>query len=526
MMGQYVNPSKEKFRMSVNSKIYVDKSNLLIQTNELISTENRFICISRPRRFGKTMALDMLASYYGMNEGSGKLFGTLNIAKHELYEEHLNQYYVVKIIMQEFLSETTTVSEMLAKLTKKIGEEIMELAPHIRYKEPDNLMQVFTDLHLDTKIPLVILIDEWDCLFREYKDDLDSQKMYLDFLRNLLKDRPFVGLAYMTGILPIKKYGSHSALNMFEEYSMIEPSQFINYFGFTEQEVEGLVSTFGSNMNEMEHWYNGYFKDLGTPIYNPKSVTSSLLRKRFSSYWNKTETYEALKEYIKINFDGLREKVTLLLTGVSVSVKDENFVNDMTTFESAEDVLMLLVHLGYLAYNYEDVTVRIPNEEIKLEFVKSMKSLEWMNVVGALRQSDKLLKAIWNKESDVVAKGIEKVHEENTSILAYNDENSLSCVISLALYGAKEYYTIIRELPSGKGYADLVFLPRKKYHDKPAIVVELKWNKSVEGAISQIKERNYLAALEEYKGNVLLVGVNYGKDSKNHQCVIESVVYG
>ena len=524
-MGQYINPGTEKFEMSLNSQIYVDKSNLIIQTNERIRTENRFICVSRPRRFGKTMALNMLASYYGMNGGSAKLFDTLNISKHESYEEHLNQYYVVKIIMQEFLSETSTVAEMLAKLTKKIGEEIMEMAPHIRYKEPSNLMQVFTDLHLDTKIPLVILIDEWDCLFREYKDDLDSQKMYSDFLRNLLKDRPFVGLAYMTGILPIKKYGSHSALNMFEEYSMVEPSQFINYFGFTEEEVEGLVSTFSSNMNEMEHWYNGYFKDLGTPIYNPKSVTSSLLRKRFSSYWNNTETYEALKVYIERNYDGLREKVTHLLTGASIKINPNHFSNDMTTFESADDVLTLLVHLGYLTFNIEEKTVRIPNEEVKEEFVTSIESLKWENVLNALDQSDKLLQAIWHKESDVVAKGIEKVHEENTSILAYNDENSLSCVISLALYGAKEYYMIIRELPSGKGYADLVFIPRKKYQDKPAMIVELKWDKSVVGAIAQIKERNYIAALEEYKGNVLLVGINYDKDNKNHQCIIETHHY-
>jgi hypothetical protein len=350
--------------------------------------------------------------------------------------------------------------------------------------------------------------------------------MYLDFLRNLLKDRPFVGLAYMTGILPIKKYGSHSALNMFNEYSMIRPYQFLPYFGFTESEVKELTTQYEMSFDEIEKWYNGYFTDRNQPIYGPRSVKEALLNKTIDSYWNNTETYEALEEYIKRNFDGLREKVTLLLAGESVSVEDENFVNDMTTFKNADDVLVLLVHLGYLAYNFDDVTVRIPNEEVKLEFVRSMKSLEWMNVVGALRQSDKLLKAIWNKESDVVAKGIEKVHEENTSIIAYNNENSLSCVISLALYSAKDYYTIIREFPSGKGYADLVFLPRKKYQDKPAIVVELKWDKSVEGAIAQIKERNYLAALEEYKGNVLLVGVNYDKENKNHQCVIESVVYG
>ena len=386
-------------------------------------------------------------------------------------------------------------------------------------------MQVMMDSYLYDKCPFVILIDEWDCLFREHKEDKAGQKIYLDFLRILLKDRVYVALAYMTGILPIKKYGSHSALNMFNEYSMIRPYQFLPYFGFTESEVKELTTQYDMSFDEIEKWYNGYFTDRNQPIYGPRSVSEALINKTIDSYWNNTETYEALKVYIERNYDGLREKVTHLLTGANIKIDHRHFSNDMTTFESADDVLTLLVHLGYLTYNFEEKTVRIPNEEVKEEFVTSIKSLQWENVLNALNQSEELLQAIWYKESDVVAKAIEKVHEENTSIIAYNNENSLSCIISLALYTAKEYYTIIRELPSGKGYADLVFIPRKKYQDKPAIVVELKWSKSVGGAIAQIKKRNYISALAEYKGNVLLVGVNYDKDNKNHQCIIETHNY-
>jgi len=227
-----------------------------------------------------------------------------------------------------------------------------------------------------------------------------------------------------------------------------------------------------------------------------------------------------------LDFDGLREKVTLMLAGGSIPIDTRSFTNDMTTFATADDILTLLVHLGYLTYYFEEKTVRIPNEEVKGEFVTSIKTLKWNNVVNALHQSDKLLQAIWNGDADVVAKGVEQVHEENTSILAYHDENALSCVISLALFGAKDYYTIVRELPTGKGYADLVFIPRKKYADKPAIVIELKWDKEVAGAIQQIKEKNYISALDEYKGNLLLVGINYTKAEKLHTCVIESITYG
>jgi len=522
-MGYYVNPDSDKFQMSLNSKIYVDKSNLIIKTNELVCTEKRFICISRPRRFGKTMGANMLAAYYGAGEDAHPLFQNLNIAKHSSYDEHLNKYNVLMLNIQEFLSQAKSVQEMLDDLQSTIITELLEEYPEIKYGNESKLIQVMRDVHKASKRPFVILLDEWDCLFREYKEDRDSQKQYLDFLRIWLKDQAFVGLAYMTGILPIKKYGSHSALNMFEEYSMTEPSQFLDYFGFKEEEVKELTAEYDVDMDEMEKWYNGYFVDLGTPIYNPKSVTSSLERGRFSSYWNRTETYEALRDYIMLDFDGLKDKITWMLAGESVPIEAESFTNDMTTFDSADDVLTLLVHLGYLSYNFEKRTVRIPNEEVKGEFVISIKSLKWSNVVDALNASHKLLQAIWNKEADVAAKGIEKVHEENASILAYNDENALSCVISLALYSSTEYYRPpIREFPTGKGYADLVYIPRKKHADKSALIVELKWDKTVEGAIAQIKEKNYISALEAYEGNLLMVGINYDKKTKKHECLIES----
>ena len=520
-MGHYVNPGTRKFEMSLNSEIYVDKSNLIVETNAFFDTEKRFICISRPRRFGKTMAANMLAAYYGIGEDAHPLFESLNVAKHPAYEKHLNKYHVLMINIQVFLSQSKSACEMITMLQSEVAEELIGANPEVKYRKETSLIHVMTDIHLHTKRPFVILIDEWDCLFREFKDNVKSQKEYLDFLRVWLKDQGYVGLAYMTGILPIKKYGSHSALNMFSEYSMTSPRQFLDYFGFTDLEVEGLVSKYRMDFSEIEKWYNGYFTELGYPIYNPTSLTECLPSGKFSSYWNNTETYEALKDYVKLNFDGLKDKITLMLLGESIAINTRYFTNDMTTFDSADDVLTLLIHLGYLTYNFERETVRIPNEEVKDEFATAIGSLKWNNVIDAIRDSYKLLQAIWNMEADVVAEGVGKVHEENTSILQYNDENALSCVISLALYSASDYYTVIRELPAGKGYADLVFIPRKRFSDKPAIVVELKWDKEAEGAIAQIKNKNYISALDEYQGNLLLVGINYDKKAKAHTCVIE-----
>ena len=549
-MGQYINPGIDKFRKSLNSEIYVDKTNLIKKTNAVFDSEDQFICISRPRRFGKTMAANMLATYYGIGEDASCLFKDLDITNHPSFEAHLNKYNVIMVNMQEFLSQSDTAVGMLIYLRAQLIEELQKIRKTILaktlqplrlkirkslqndddYNNKKNNTKVFMKLMKDTyrktKIPFVILIDEWDCIFRASKFNDDDHEIYLDFLRLWLKDQSYVGLAYMTGILPIKKYGNHSALNMFEEYSMTDPSQFLDYFGFKEDEVKELTIKYKSDMSEMEKWYNGYFVDLGTPIYNPKSVTSSLKRGRFSSYWNRTETYEALKDYILMDFDGLNDKITQMISGYNVTVNPNKFTNDMNTFNSADDVLTLLVHLGYLTYNFEKSKVRIPNEEVKGEFINSIEDLaEWEFVVAAIQKSYQLLQAIWNKEASVVAACVQMVHEQNTSILKYNDENSLSCIISLAMYSANNYYTVIRELPAGKGYSDLVFIPRKNHLDKPAMIVELKWNQTASGAISQIKKKNYLSALESYQGNLLLVGINYDKETKDHECIIESWSY-
>lgn len=528
-MSSYLNPGNKGFRESMNSEIYVDKTGLIEKTNAVLDTRQKFLCVSRPRRFGKSMAADMLAAYYERGEDSSSLFDSLKISNVVSYQVHRNKYDVIKVNIQEFLSMTQSVDEMLSMLQKYLIFDLKEHFEDVRFCDENNLIQVMKDIYNKTRRSFVILIDEWDCLFREYQQDYNSQKKYLDFLRVWLKDKDYVALAYMTGILPIKKYGSHSALNMFTEYSMTDPGDLAEFFGFTENEVSVLCETYGMNFDEAKTWYDGYklivHRQTGEEcysIYNPKSVVEAMMRHKFGTYWNQTETYEALKIYIQMDMDGLKDSVIRMLAGDVIQVNVGTFSNDMTTFATKDDVLTLLVHLGYLTYNSANETVSIPNKEVSQEYVNAISTMNWYGVAESVEDSRKLLESLWALDAEAVAAGLEKAHEE-IPILQYNDENSLSCVINLAFYFAREYYMIIRELPTGKGFADVCMIPRKRHFDKPAVVIELKWDKSASGALEQIKEKHYVNALKDYQGKLLLVGINYNKTTKEHECIIEDM---
>lgn len=528
-MGSYLNPGTKGFRESLNSEIYVDKTGLIEKTNMVLDTRQKFLCVSRPRRFGKSMAADMLAAYYERGEDSALLFDSLKISKSDSYQKHRNQYDVIKVNIQEFLSMTQSMDEMLSMLQKYLIFDLMDQFEDVPFRDEKNLIQMMKDIYSKTKRSFVILLDEWDCLFREYQQDQNAQKKYLDFLRAWLKDQDYVALAYMTGILPVKKYGSHSALNMFTEYSMTDPGDLAEYFGFTEQEVQALCKKYEMNFDDAKTWYDGYqliahrqSGDETYSMYSPKSVVEAMMRHKFGTYWNQTETYEALKIYIQMDMDGLQDSVVRMLAGESVPVNIGTFSNDMTTFATKDDVLTLLVHLGYLTYDGIKESVSIPNKEVSQEYVNAIRTMNWYGVADSVESSRKLLESLWTMDADAVASGIEKTHEE-ISILQYNDENSLSCTMNLAFYFAREYYTMVRELPAGKGFADLCMIPRKQHLDKPAVVIELKWDKSAVGALEQIKEKQYGNALKEYNGNLLLVGINYDKHTKKHKCVIEKM---
>ena len=534
-MGTYLNPGTMAFQMGLNSEIFIDKTEMIGFLNGIINTEHRYVCISRPRRFGKTMAADMLCAYYDRTANSKEMFEQLKIASLHDWDKYLMNFDVIRLVMTRFFKKNITVADGLTKMQRSIIREIKKTYPDVDYFDDSDLLQTIDDVYSDKQ--LVVVIDEWDAVFRERQADKDGQTQYLNFLRDLLKDNAHVALAYMTGILPIKKYGKHSALNMFNEYSMLAPLQLAEYTGFTEEEVRGLCDRYAMTYEEISNWYDGYLLSSDIPIkdreayrqgeytgnkisiYSPLSVVKAVTTGHIANYWNKTETYEALAEYIRKDYDGLKDSVALLMNGGRLAIDTSSYQNDMTTFNGKDDILSLLIHLGYLGY--DDGEVFIPNKEILDEFKTSTKTSEWTEVFRRFNESREILKAVWAVDEEKVASLLEKAHNraENKT---YNNEAALSYAIQIALYAACEFYTTILELDSGKGYADIVYLPAPKYQDKPVLLIELKYDKDVDTALDQIKNQQYPDGLEHYKGNILLVGINYDKDGlKHHTCKIE-----
>lgn len=516
-MGIYLNSGNEEFKNTINKMIYVDKSLLIEKIGTYSKAINQYICISRPRRFGKSTDANMLVAYYSKGCDSHNLFDHLKISNTKNYKKDLNQHNVIHLNMQDFLSMTNSIEDMLILLSEEV---IFELTQKYPVTTSRNILSlVLSRIFSQYNESFIFIIDEWDCVFRDFKQDKEAQEKYLDFLRNLLKDKSYVKMCYMTGILPIKKYGTHSALNMFDEISMIEPRSYSEFMGFTEEEVKALCEEYNVDFTMMQYWYNGYHLKENISIYSPRSVTASIADHNFLNYWSQTETFEALKEYIDLNFDGLKENITAMMAGMKVDIDISSFQNDMTTFHSKDDVMTLLIHLGYLGYDSINQKVYIPNNEVNGTFITSVKNSNWNIVSTMLKNSKNLLEATWNLDAKKVAEYIQEAHYE-TSILQYNDENALSYTISLAYIAAKEFYTIIRELPTGKGYADIAFIPKM---DKPAMLIELKYNHDVETGIDQIKKKNYPKGLEHYQNNLLLISISYDKTTKEHSCMIEKL---
>lgn len=530
-MGIYLNPGNEQFEVSVNSELYVDKTELIKYTNSRIGKDRPLICSSRPRRFGKTMAVTMLAAYYSKGCRSENLFAEFRISQNVDFKKHLNKYNVIFLDIQwmygNALEEMKRYEDVkvVSYIQEQVIAELKKEYPQCVRDTDVSLPAVLANINVSTKDQFVIIIDEWDSLFREDKNNEKLQKEYINLLRGLFKGAPsgaFLKLAYITGILPIKKYGTQSALNNFREHTMLSPRQMAEYVGFTEAEVKALCEKHGMPFEEMQRWYDGYFFEAVGHVYSPNSVIEAVDSREFGNYWSRTETYESLMMYIAMDFDGLRQLIVDMLGAQRCRIDVESFQNDITSFHSADDVITLLIHMGYFAFDNKTKEVFIPNEEVRSVFLQAVKNDDWKEVMEAIYASEQLLKATLAMDEEAVAHMIQEVHMQNSSSLAYNNEISLSSVIALAYYSACNDYTLIREMPGGNGFSDMVFLP-KRTCAKPALVLELKWNQSAEGAISQIKNKKYVSALKEYKGNILLVGISYEKKNRRHQCRIEKI---
>lgn len=501
---------------AMNGRFFVDKSLLIDFVNSKISTKEKWICVSRPRRFGKTMALEMLAAYYTKGIQADSLFDNLQIAQASSYHRHLNTHNTIYINFNDYFETCERVADGILAMSERLLMDLQAAYPGV-LGEVTELSLALDMVQQATGEKFIFLIDEWDCVFRFKKGQWKEQEHFLTFLKLLFKDKSYVELVYMTGILPIKKYNTGSALNMFREYTMLDPKKLGRFFGFLPEEVAELCKDMGQSMEEeLKLWYDGYYMENTGYIYNPRSVVEALEEGICKDYWSRTGGYSELEDYITLNFDGLGEAVTHLVAGDSITVNVLGFSNDLDSFQDKDEVITALIHLGYLTY--EQGYVRIPNHELREEFANTVKKLSWGIISRLLNQSRQLLRATLDQDAEKVAQGLEDVHDDMHEFKEYNNEHTLKCVIHLAYYAAADDYQMYFEESAGKGVADCIMIPRKA--GLPGIVLELKYNGSTEQAIQQIMDRNYVARFQNTVKQVLFVEINYDKKTKQHECEI------
>ncbi len=522
-MGIYLNPGYENFRRTLAADIYVDKTMMIDVINRFIDKGNNYICISRPRRFGKTIAGNMLSSYYSKGCDSHVLFDHLKIASVPDYEKKLNQYNVIKIDLNSEYQNTKNKDNLIWTISEKIKAEMRDVFSEIEIEDDESLADCIVKIYAKTGQTFILIIDEYDVLVREQVSE-DLFAKYLSFLNGLFKSdtlRPAISLAYLTGILPIVRDKVQSKLNNFREYTILNAAHLSEYIGFTADEVKDLCKEHHIDFEECKNWYDGYRQD-GYEIYNPESVVMCIDERRFDNYWSRTSTYEAIAERIRMNFEGTKDAVVRMLTGEEVDVNVTKFLNTMNSFTSRNDVFTYLIHIGYLAYNAEEKTCRIPNLEVRQEWMNAIEAEpEYKETNKIIEASKNLLKETIAGNEETVANALDISHIHVTSNRGYNNEDVLQSAIYLSYIYALNHYVCTKEMTAGKGFADVVYVPVHPAPERPAMIIELKKNKTAESAIDQIREKRYFDALEHYQGNLLFVGINYDEDDKTHTCRIE-----
>lgn len=517
-MAIYLNSDKplNNYKKLLNTKYFVDKSLIIEKINEVIDTADGYICITRPRRFGKSSVADMLGAYYSKAVDSKGIFDNLKISSCDSYKENLNKYNVIYISFNRLSDRGNTYDDYIERIKTNIRRDIVEKYPHIdvdKYFSISDMLESLND-------KFIFILDEWDYIFSNNLYE-ENQNDYLEFLRDILKDQPYVSLAYMTGVLPIKKYSSGSALNMFDEFTFLKDRKYGEYFGFTEKEVIKLCEKNGElDFEELERWYNGYLTVKGIQIYNPRSVVKALQNSYCESYWTNTGAMDEVAEYLKYNTLEIREDVIEMVSGNEIDIHiDEEFRAGQKAPKTKEEIYSAMIILGFLAYH--DGYLKIPNKELMKEFEKALKDEEFGEVAEIINNSRKLLKDTVNRDEEAVVKLVHDIHNSEIPILQYNDENSLACVITLAYLSARDIYRIEREEKTGKGYADFSFHPRRK--SDTALIIELKKNETVQKAIQQIKDKEYVQKFKKEYNNILAVAICYDFNNKEHTCKIEKI---
>lgn len=502
------------FQKARENKIYADKSLLIEKVSQQMDSGNGYLCITRPRRFGKSVNANMLGAYFTKGFDTEELFRNLRIAKTKNYRKHLNKHHVFFIDFSRMPDMCNNYEDYILDILSGIREDLKEAYPHLRGKTYTRISKMFED----SGDSFIFILDEWDSVFYKSFMTKEDKSRYLEFLRNLLKDQPYVDLAYMTGVLPIAKYSSGSELNMFREYNFMNDSVYEEYFGLSEEEVKELSRECGSvRFEELKNWYDGYYYSDGSSLFNPRSVNCALTDGICRNYWTETGPMNEIADCVEQNVDEVREDIVKMVAGIPVEIDLLGYSAEEQKLDTRNEILSAMVVYGFLSYH--DGFLRIPNYELMEKFQRVLSRDSMGEVKHIVERSKEMLLATLACQEEKVAAILEEVHDREIPFLQYNDENSLSTVITLCYLYARKDYTIEREAKSGKGYCDYLFLPKKP--GKPAIILELKMYGSCEKAIGQIKEKNYTDRAMGCR-EVLLVGINYNRN-KHHECKIEKM---
>ena len=513
----YLNTNAQSllFEKVIHGRVFVDKSLLIEKISDVIGTGDSFICITRPRRFGKTINANMLGAYYTKGYDSHPIFDNLAVSGTERYENHINQYNVIHIDFSQLPDFCDGYDNYICNITDTLKDDLQEAYPHLRGREYRSLSHMFQD----TQDSFIFILDEWDSVFYESFMTVSHKNRFMKFLRGLLKDEPYVELAYMTGVLPIAKYSSGSELNMFHEFDFVNDNVYDAYFGFDEKEVRDLCLKINTvSYQEMKHWYDGYYTSTGDRLFNPRSVSNALTRGVCLNYWTETGPMNEIADCIEHNVDEVREDIVKLVSGIPIETELTGYSAAEQQLKTRGDILSAMVVYGFLSY-YNGY-LKIPNHELMEKYQKVLSRDSMGEIKEIVDSSKMMLEATLAMDERKVAELLETVHDREIPFLDYNDENSLSCIITLCYLYARKDYHIVREEKSGKGYCDYLFYPRK--NKGTAIILELKVNNTAEYAIRQIKQKNYIQKAAEFD-SVLLVGIAYDKVQKVHRCLIEKI---
>ena len=507
-----------QFTKTTKEKYFIDKSELIGKMNELVGTASQYICITRPRRFGKTINAMMLACYYSKNANFKNLFDKLEISKSSSYLEYLNKHNVVYMTLNSNISELKTYEEYVKFYKTRLVHDLTEAYPNIDNR--GTISEILERASKESGQGFIFIIDEWDYIFNNNLFSEGERKEFLEFLRDLLKDKPYVELAYMTGVLPIAKYSAGSALNMFKEYNILNDKKYDKYFGFTFDETKALcekqnIVTF----EELTSWYDGYKTCSGLDVFNPRSVVYALSDGVCQSYWTNTGPMDEIIYYINNDIDAVKNDVIQMVSGIPLDIKLKGYGAERKELNTKNQIFSAMAVYGFLSYHNE--TLEIPNKELRIKFDEALEDKSMGAVSELVLKSNEMLKATLRKDTATMEKLIQEAHDINIPIIKYNDENSLACVITLVYLSARSKYKIVREMATGIGRADFIFYPNDK--SKPAFILELKKNATPEEALKQIKEKRYADSLKDYTGQKLAVGISYDSKLKNHKIKIEDI---